>query len=399
MVLTSLYIHIPFCTHRCGYCDFNSYAGLEPLIPAYTQAVCKELHVLSRKAGEKISIHTVYFGGGTPSLMPAEDFGRIITLIRENFDINHLTEISIEANPGTLSERFLQEVRRWGANRISLGMQSANKDELSLLERQHSFEDVTQAVEWCRRVGFDNLNLDLIFGLPRQIMPSWLKSLEAAIAIKPRHLSLYALTIEHGTPLYNKVKMDLYPEPDPDVAADMYEAARSRLAEVGYAHYEISNWAEKDVTGTVHACEHNLQYWRNRPYLGVGAGAHGFVNHQRTVNILTPNGYIQRMMDKNRLAVSTSLFPRTPATIELNSLSTETEIGETMMMGLRLVEEGVASIEFQRRFDISLQEKFGVQIERLISYGLLEWAGGEEQKLRLTQRGQLLGNQVFQEFI
>ncbi len=331
--------------------------------------------------------------------MPAEDFGRIITLIRENFDINHLTEISIEANPGTLSERFLQEVRRWGANRISLGMQSANKDELSLLERQHSFEDVTQAVEWCRRVGFDNLNLDLIFGLPRQIMPSWLKSLEAAIAIKPRHLSLYALTIEHGTPLYNKVKMDLYPEPDPDVAADMYEAARSRLAEVGYAHYEISNWAEKDVTGTVHACEHNLQYWRNRPYLGVGAGAHGFVNHQRTVNILTPNGYIQRMMDKNRLAVSTSLFPRTPATIELNSLSTETEIGETMMMGLRLVEEGVASIEFQRRFDISLQEKFGVQIERLISYGLLEWAGGEEQKLRLTQRGQLLGNQVFQEFI
>jgi oxygen-independent coproporphyrinogen-3 oxidase len=399
MVLTSLYIHVPFCTHRCGYCDFNSYAGLEQLIPAYAQAVCQEIQFLSKESDGRLIIHTVYFGGGTPSLVSARDLGKIIASIKENFDITQLPEITIEANPGTLTENYLQNIHQLGINRISLGMQSALEDELRLLERQHSFEDVVKAVEWCRNAGFTNLNLDLIFGLPRQTLQAWLKSLEAAIAIHPEHFSLYALTIEHGTPLQHKVKIGLYPEPDSDVAADMYETARMKLAEAGYAHYEISNWSKIDDAGKILACVHNIQYWRNQSYLGVGAGAHGFINHYRTVNISTPNAYIQNMVKGKYLAESTSLFPRTPATVELNPINAETEIGETMMMGLRLVEEGVSSIEFQQRFGIGLQDKFGPQIDRFISYGLLEWTKGEEKRLRLTQEGQLLGNQVFKEFI
>jgi oxygen-independent coproporphyrinogen-3 oxidase len=398
MISTSLYIHIPFCTHRCGYCDFNSYAGLEQLIPAYVQGICDEIQFLSQESDDNLTIHTIYFGGGTPSLLSADDLGMIITSVKQNFDIAYLSEITVEANPGTLTENYLQDIRRWGVNRISLGMQSTHEDELHLLERQHTFEDVIKAVEWSRNAGFDNLNLDLIFGLPRQTLQSWLKSLEAAIALNPEHLSLYALTIENGTPLQHKVEKGLYPMPDSDVAADMYEAARDKLAEAGFYHYEISNWSKVYGGRTKFTCEHNLQYWRNQPYLGVGAGAHGFINHYRTINISTPNAYIQMMVDEKAHARPTALFPRTPVTEELNPIDTETEIGETMMMGLRLVAEGISSIDFQQRFGISLQERFGSIVDRLISFGLLEWTG-EEERLRLTQKGQLLGNQVFSEFI
>ncbi len=399
MVNHSLYIHIPFCTHRCGYCDFNTYAGLQRLIPAYTQAVCAEIEYISRSAEDRIPIHTIYFGGGTPSLVSIISFENILSTVEKSFQLQPSPEISIEANSGTVSKDYLHNIHQLGVNRISLGMQSAIQGELMMLERQHSYEDVIRAVEWSRAAGINNLNLDLIFGLPNQALNSWMASLEAALALQPEHLSLYALTLEHGTRMQHKVETGILPEPDPDIAADMYEAASNRLAGAGYVQYEISNWARVKESGELFSCKHNLQYWRNLPYIGVGAGAHGFINHFRTVDVATPGGYIKRLVRKPPTGRNNSAFPGTPATVELNPIDIETEIGETMMMGLRLVADGVSSREFQTRFGMSLEDRFDHQINRLISVGLLEWVDTADKRLRLTEKGHLLGNQVFKEFI
>jgi oxygen-independent coproporphyrinogen-3 oxidase len=398
-MITSLYIHIPFCTHRCGYCDFNTSAGVQRLIPAYTQAVAEEIKYLARTSNERLAIYTVYFGGGTPSLIPEDDLEYILKTIHDQLDVQPSAEISLEANPGTVSLDYLKSIHALGVNRISLGMQSAAQDELAMLERQHTFQDAVKAVEWVRAAGVDNLNLDLIFGLPTQTMQAWIKSLEAALALQPEHLSLYALTLEHGTPMQHNIEQGILPEPDADMAADMYEAASDILVKKGYIQYEISNWAREKNTGELNSCNHNLQYWHNLPYIGVGAGAHGYINGYRTVDVSTPGGYITRMKNGCNFQDSRQLFPGTPATVQMTPIDIETEIGETMMMGLRLVTEGVSDEEFQQRFGISLESRFSTQIESLISVGLLEWAGIREKRLRLTLRGYLLGNQVFREFI
>jgi oxygen-independent coproporphyrinogen-3 oxidase len=399
MDCTSLYIHIPFCKQRCGYCDFNSYAGQEYLIPVYFKAVSRELECIAVSARNSILIHTIYFGGGTPSLLHPTLIADILGVIKDNFTCMPSIEITLEANPGTVSREHLDQLRQTGVSRLSLGMQSANAEELQLLERKHTFSDVLIAVGWARQAGFTNLNLDLIFGLPKQQLSAWLASLEAAVALQPDHLSLYALTLEHGTPLYLKVTTGSLPEPDPDLAADMYEIARDRLQSAGYNHYEISNWARDTIMGDSYSCRHNLQYWRGLPYLGVGAGAHGFINHYRTVNVATPKAYIHRMENDPSASHAGDSIPRTPATIETNFIDREAEMGEFMMMGLRLVEEGVSRRTFRQRFGVSLKDRYAAQIDRLISLGLLEWAGEQYQLLRLTRKGHLLGNLVFKEFI
>jgi oxygen-independent coproporphyrinogen-3 oxidase len=206
MITCSIYIHIPFCIHRCGYCDFTTYAGLQPLIPSYTQALCREVEFLSREAAIRLPVHTIYFGGGTPSLLPIHGLEEIISSLEKHFTILPGVEITLEANPGTVTKEYLKDLFSIGVNRLSLGMQSANADELKLLERQHTFVDVIQAVEWSRLAGFQNLNLDLIFGLPYQKLDVWMVSMEKALSLRPNHLSLYALTLEHGTPMQTKVE-------------------------------------------------------------------------------------------------------------------------------------------------------------------------------------------------
>lgn len=399
MPYTSLYIHVPFCTHRCGYCDFNTYAGLQGLIPEYSLAVREELKYLSQSNTEPLAIHTIYFGGGTPSLLPPGEIELILTAIKKYFCCSPSMEITLEANPGTVSMEYFAQLQDMGVNRISLGMQSANQTELTLLDRQHTFFDLVRAVECLRAVGIRNINLDLIYGLPYQDLKSWLVSLEAAIALQPKHLSLYALTLEHTTPLKRKVDKGIFPEPDADLAADMYEAASERLFQAGYFHYEISNWAQKEEAGIPWMCLHNLQYWRTLPYLGVGAGAHGFIHHYRTVNVASPRAYINRMNTGLRAIKYNDGFPRTPVTVQMHHIDRATEIGEMMMMGLRLVAEGVSSSDFLERYSISLKDKFGPQIDRLVSLSLLEWVRGQREVLRLTPKGRLLGNQVFKEFI
>lgn len=388
---TSLYLHIPFCTHRCGYCDFNTYAGLEDLIPAYVEALIAEARYLAASAGERMQVHTVFLGGGTPSLLPVADIRRMLAALRDSYSLDADAEISLEANPGTLSLDYLRGLRHAGVNRLSLGVQSAAPQELIVLERQHDFDDVVQSVKWARQAGFDNLNLDWIFGLPGQTLASWQRNLELAVGLNPEHLSLYALSIEHGTPFNNLSARGLLHLPDPDLAADMYEFAYQRLAQAGYIQYEISNWARPGVDGQPLACRHNLQYWRNEPYAGLGAGAHGFIAGHRTANVLAPAAYIQRMK-----AGKAGAFPRTPATATADKVDAPREMGETMMMGLRLVREGVSPAGFAQRFDAALENVYGPQIARLKQRGLLEHAA---DALRLTQHGRLLGNQVFMEFV
>ncbi len=406
----SIYLHVPFCRHRCSYCDFNTFAGQERNIPAYVDALCREIAVVAAGARvgimagpgiepARIPVHTVFFGGGTPSLLNAEQVTQILDTLREQFDLAPDTEITLEANPGTVTPAWLGAVRRAGANRLSFGMQSAHPDDLRLLERQHDFFDVAQAVRWSREAGFDNLSVDLIFGLPQQSLERWKETVERAIGLEPDHLSLYALTIEPGTPLQKRWSHGMIPTVDDDLAADMYEHTMRRLPEAGFEMYEISNFARR-VNGELRSARHNLQYWRNLPYLGFGAGAHGYVPGYaigRETGFRTMNaGGIRPFIERSR-ADFEGEFPRGPATRRMVPVDRKTDMQETMMVGLRLVQEGVSAGQFERRFEVALVDVFGKEIDRLTKLDLLEWVEGD--RLRLTPRGVMVGNQVFINFV
>jgi oxygen-independent coproporphyrinogen-3 oxidase len=387
----SLYLHIPFCTHRCGYCDFNTYAGLENLIPAYVDALIREIRYVATTSGTRLPVHTIFFGGGTPSLLPVDQVADILDAIKQSYDLELNTEITLEANPGTLNLEKLQGLKQVGINRLSFGVQSANPEDLRLLERKHDFADVIQAVKWTRQAGFDNLNLDWIFSLPGQSLASWQRNIELATDLNTEHLSLYALSIEHGTPFKEMSSRGLMPLSDPDLAADMYEWASAQLSRAGFMQYEISNWAKPDLDGKPLACRHNLQYWRNLQYIGLGAGAHGYVGGMRIANTLAPAVYIKKLRNGGSFS-----WPRTPATATAEPVDSSREMDETMIMGLRLVDEGVSKDDFSQRFGAQLGTIYADQIKKLAVLNLLEDAGNS---LRLTERGRLLGNQVFIEFV
>jgi oxygen-independent coproporphyrinogen-3 oxidase len=384
----SLYFHIPFCVHRCAYCDFNTYAGQSEKIPGYVEALESEVREVAGSAGQRLPAHTIFFGGGTPSLLSPLQFRSILRTIRQSFTISEDAEISLEANPGTLDLKSLQGLYRLGFNRISLGVQSAHPQELHQLERIHDYFDVIEAVRWARQAGFRNLNLDLIYGLPEQTLERWKSSLELVLGLHPEHLSLYALTIESGTPFGLWEQRGKLPIPDPDLAADMYEWAGDRLKGAGYEQYEISNWAKPSFQ-----CRHNLQYWRGKPYLGFGAGAHGFAAGVRYSNALRIKTYMQRCR-----AISTQPFPLSPAAVNSHPVSLFAEMQEAMMTGLRLTLEGVSADEFEQRYRRKLMEIFGEEIDELIRLGLLEWVQ-PKGNLRLTGRGRQVGNQVFLRFV
>ncbi len=374
-------------------------------MPQYVQALCAELEYIARSVDERLPVHTIFLGGGTPSLLPPREIERILKTIVDCYILVEDMEISLEANPGTLSLAYLRDLRRLGVNRLSIGMQSAQPEELRLLEREHDYWDVIQAVTWARKAAFNNINLDLIFGLPAQVLETWKQTLSLAVGLQPEHLSLYALTLEHGTPMQQWVERGIIEEPDADLSAEMYEWAGEYLEGKGYRQYEISNWAREDSNGRWMVCRHNLQYWRCQPYLGFGAGAHGYAGGLRIANILSPRAYIQRLLQSSSTAdfggakegsQPSPSFPCTLATIHKEVIDRETEMGEVMMMGLRLTWEGVSRQVFHERFGKTMEEVFGAQIEKLIHLGLLEWSG---DRLILTPRGRLLGNVVFREFI
>jgi oxygen-independent coproporphyrinogen-3 oxidase len=398
MLNYSVYIHIPFCAHRCAYCDFNTYANQDSLIPDYVEALCNEMSLLAASSGTRLPVHTIFFGGGTPSLLPAESIERILGTLEKNYNLQSDVEISLEANPGSLTYPYLQELRNFGINRLSLGMQSADTWELRLLEREHDFGEVIRCVSWARKAGFSNLNLDLIYGLPDQRIKNWETNLSQAFQHQPDHLSLYALSLEHGTPMQHWVSRGLLSEPDPDRTAEMYEYSMDFLERGGYVQYEISNWAKLSSDGKLMSCRHNLQYWHNLPYLGFGAGAHGYAAGLRVANVLAPAIYIQRCLDFTS-GEEPIQFPRSPANGSFIEVDHYSEMGETMMMGLRLTSEGISKSLFLERFGVAIEQVYGKEMDELIANGLLECCGESNDSLRLTRRGRLLGNQVFMRFI
>ena len=390
--MVSLYFHIPFCVHRCAYCDFNTYAGQEQLIPAYVKALCHEVRFVAATAPERQTVHTIFFGGGTPSLLTTTQFNSILKVIHDCFDLTMDAEVSLEANPGTLPLTALQDLHALGFNRLSLGVQSVHPEELHQLERIHDHFDVINSVGWARQAGFTNLNMDLIFGLPEQTLERWQTTLDVILGFHPEHLSLYALTVETGTPFGRWAQHGLMPLPDPDLAADMYEWAGERLSAAGFEQYEISNWSKPGLQ-----CKHNLQYWRGLPYLGFGAGAHGYAAGIRYSDVLRIRTYIERLAGEPDLGGGPA-FPFSQAAVSHEQISIHTEMQETMMTGLRLTREGVSDRVFYQRFGRRMKDVFGEEITDLVRLGLLEWLD-PEGIVRLTEHGRLLGNQVFLRFV
>ncbi len=391
----ALYIHIPFCAVRCAYCDFNTYAGLERLHEPFVAALREEIRRAGVQRGRP-PVRTIFIGGGTPTVLPSELLIQALDACYQAFVVAPDAEITCEANPGTVDRERFGALRAMGVNRLSMGVQSFDDTELRWLGRIHTAEEAMAAFHSARQVGFDNINLDFIFGLPGQTPETWARTLDRAVALGPEHLSLYGLTVEHGTPLFDRVRRGLTEPPDEDLAADLYELACERLAAAGYAQYEISNWAKTADGGWRMAdgrwqsairnpqCAHNLVYWRHEPYLGFGPGAHSFDGERRWWNVKPVPEYIRR--------VEAGRSPERGGEL----ISRRTAMGEFMMLGLRLVQEGVMDARFRARFGVGLEKAFGEQIRRLVLQGLLERL---PDRVRLTQRGRLLGNRVFEEFV
>ncbi len=388
--LLSIYVHLPFCSSRCGYCDFNTYTGYDHLKDSYIDALVGEVTSVSKGLENTEIVRTIYFGGGTPSLFLPGQLEKIIHSICENFQSSSRMEISIEANPTCLTEEYMKSLADIGINRLSLGMQSASEEDLRVLGRKHSFREVSSSVEGARKAGFSIINLDLIFGIPLQTQRSFTNSLDSALGLSPEHLSIYALSLEDSTPLAAQIINGDLPEIDEDLAADMYLMAMEKLDNNGFSQYEISNWAQNEET----QCLHNLQYWRNLDYIGFGAGAHSHYRQSRWENTRTIADYIE-LIAKNQHKESSF-----PAASVFNLLTAKDELSETMMMGMRLTEEGVGVEDFLDRFGIQLETIYSREILKLQKRGLVEWiVKGDQKRLRLTRGGRMLGNQVFLEFI
>lgn len=395
----SLYVHIPFCRARCPYCDFNTYAGRDDLILPYLRALAAEAELWSQALAASdldFSVVTLYFGGGTPSLLSPSQIGGMLMTLRGLFSVPSGAEISMEANPGTVTYTKLKELHRRGVNRLSIGVQSFDDRLLKVLGRQHSAAQAQAAYQGARRAAFSNVNLDLIYGIPAQSLIDWSAELQKAVSLEPEHLSLYPLTVEEGTPMAQWMAEGRMASPDPDLAADMYEMAEERLAKAGYRHYEISNWARPGKE-----CAHNLTYWRNQPYLGLGAGAHSCLAGCRFSNLRLPQSYIERLRDGEPAGLLANLTPAGDALWQnmpwqrsaleaIEPITPEVRRAETLIMGLRL-EEGVNLSKLAS----PLPYRYQGAIAELAAVGLLTQ---ENDSLRLTPRGRLLANEVFQRF-
>ncbi len=383
----ALYVHIPFCTAKCTYCDFNSYAGQDSLMSPYSQAVAREAELWAgHLAGRRVE--TVFFGGGTPSLLPLPEMQIIMKALQERFDIDPGAEVTLEANPGTVDATHLGGLRRMGFNRISFGVQSFHDEELRTLERIHDAEEVDQAYSWAREQGFENINLDLIYGLAGQTLAGWQFNLERALAMGPEHLSLYALTLEDGTPLTRDVNRGRAEGPDLDLQADMFEWSVERMRRSGYSHYEVSNWSKSG-----RKCHHNLFYWHNRDWLGLGAGAHSHLNNQRFAGAASPSRYIA-LTNESVAQEGEPLEGMRQVSIR-DEANQEREMSETAFLALRL-REGLNIAAFESRFGVKFEQVFGKAMRETQSLGLTELSEGH---LRLRDEAVLLGDEAFLRFL
>lgn len=401
MTPRSLYLHIPFCQHKCLYCDFNTYAGLEHLIPEYLTALGREIAAWGAVAGDPAHpVETIFFGGGTPSLVPPAGLGGLVEACRVHFGLVELAEVTAEANPASFRQLDLAGLRSAGINRLSFGAQSFQPELLTFLERLHGPDEIGDSVRRARLAGFDNLSLDLIYGLPYQTLAQWADDLDRALDLGTDHLSLYCLTVEKKTPLFRQVQQGQVPEPDPDLAADMYDLAVERLAEAGFAHYEISNWARLGLPeGPAPEASHNLTYWRNQPYLGFGPGAHSSLGGWRFWNLDSPRAYLRVLNGGGTREPAGERPPFAPPAVRPllagEAISPELTAAETMILGLRLA-EGIDRAGFAARFGQDPLDRWAEVVAELVDWGLLTVS---DETIRLIDRAWIVGNEVFCRFL
>lgn len=383
LATAALYLHIPFCHTRCYYCDFNTYAGMLPLREPYVRALLREIALAgeaARGAGEeRRRSRTIFFGGGTPSLLSVDQVARLLDACRCSFAVDEDAEITLEANPGTLSQERLTGLRATGVNRLSLGAQSFDAQLLKTLGRIHNPDEIEQALRFARAAGFISINLDFMFGLPGQTMRHWQTTLDRALSLRPEHFSLYSLIIEEGTPFFEWTQEGRITPGDEDLCADMYEYADERLRDEGYVNYEISNWA---LPG--YESRHNLTYWRNLPYIGLGVGAHSYFGGKRYSNERDPQRYIT-LLKQGRLPI-----------VESEIVERAQEMSETAFLALRTA-QGLHLPTFEARFGTPFAAFAGDRLRHVEEAGLLEYVHDDATGpwLRLSKRGRLLGNEVF----
>ena len=392
-----LYIHIPFCETKCSYCDFNTFAGIETLFPQYIDSICKEIKLWGSLIPDAI-INTIFFGGGTPSYIPKNLLGQILNTIKEEMDTTNCAEITIESNPNDLSEiKKLEYYLEIGINRISIGIQSFNDSHLKNIDRRHSAAEGVHAIKNAESAGFDNINIDLMFGLPNQTKHEWIETLEIIPTIPIQHISMYCLTVEKNTPMYHQVNQGIIPMPDQDLAAEMYEIATNFMEQENFRHYEISNWAKNN-----RICEHNLTYWKNQQFIGIGPGAHSLLFSYRFSNIESPKKYIQKLKSNpsfqkkgNDNETTKEKLLTIPTTGNYEKQDIKTKMSDTMIMGLRL-DSGIHLNEFENTFQTKIEKIFPGKISKLISENLIT---KENNQIKLTDKGKLLGNEVFINFL
>ncbi|HXG85394.1 MAG TPA: radical SAM family heme chaperone HemW [Pyrinomonadaceae bacterium] len=369
-----IYIHIPFCRSRCSYCDFATdvFKNVET-VERYVSALAKEIELFSN---EIKSADTIYFGGGTPSLLTAKQLEKILNAVHKNFSVASNAEVTMEMNPATVSLPTLREYKNLGVNRASFGAQTFDDTELKRLGRRHSAADVRETIELLREANFDNVSFDLIAGLPRQTLEDWERNLDEALKLNPEHLSLYLLEVHEGTPLAEQIRAERQPLPDEDSAAEMYQSMLSKTAEKGYGQYEISNFSLPGFES-----KHNSKYWLCAPVYAFGVSAHSFDGRQtRRSNERDTLKYV-RLVENNQSPVDEKI------PVDLKS--------EFVFLGLRL-SNGIDLSDYKRRFGADLIEEYKEDLRRLAEADLIEIA---ENRLKLTKKGFLFSNEVFAVFV
>ena len=367
-----LYVHIPFCIHKCAYCDFNSHENSAPDWQQYGEALLSELKSWSTEpqfTGRKLV--SIFFGGGTPSLAPPALIANVISNGKMLFGLDADCEVSLEANPGTVDAEHFKGYREAGVNRLSIGVQSFDNDELQWLERIHGKEQAISALKIGRAAGFENINLDLIYGLPNQTVPSWLQTLDAAIALGPEHLSCYQLTVEPHTRLATEIDQVADRLPDDELALEFFFRTREQLKNAGYEAYEISNFSKPGLK-----CRHNNGYWLYHDYIGIGAGASGKWDMEdgrviRYSNIRNPLQYNDSALKTGRAVNSDERLPKGTAE------------AEALWQGLRR-SRGISNQRFAERFGCNIQDRFGSELEPWLTEKKLIWDGDH---LRMTDKG------------
>ena len=368
----SLYIHIPFCVRKCLYCDFPSFSGMDGMFEDYVRRLCREMGEAA-PSFQGIGVKSVFFGGGTPSILPPALMGRIMDKIMSAYDVNSDAEISMEANPGTLDAAKLREYKSMYFNRLSMGLQAWQDRLLERLGRIHRVGEFEDNFLQARDSGFKNINVDLMFSLPGQTLYDWQETLEKVMRLDPEHISAYSLIIEEGTPFFDMYEKGQITETDENTDRRMYYLAKEMLSDKGFRQYEISNFAKEGFE-----CRHNITYWRTEEYRGFGLGAHSYVDGTRFHNSADMKEY---MAGGGRL--------------DMEKLTPEEMQEEFMFMGLRM-NEGISREEFLKRFKTDITSVYGQEISELISEGLLTENKG---RISLTDRGIDVSNQVFEKFI